>query len=241
MDKKLIVANWKMNGSKKLCDSIMDELSNIQLNNQVVICPPLVYLDYLGGILEKSNLLNIHIGAQNCSAFDGYGSYTGDVSCNMLSDLGIKYIILGHSERRRHYGEVTDILIKKLNLAINNAITPILCLGSDIQDSDVEMDLLSSEIELFMEKIPDLPNKIIVAYEPLWAIGTGLTPKREDIYKITKSIQQHGSFKIIYGGSVSNSNAGEIIQIDGLSGLLIGGASLEPKIFREIIEKSNYL
>lgn len=245
--KPLIVANWKMNPSsltevKQLFNSVVRGLRNIR-NAEVVICPPFLYISNL-----KSQISNLKLGSQDCF-WEQAGAYTGEVSPIMLKDLGCQYVIVGHSERRKYFNEIDEMVNKKIKAALKVKLNPILCIG-EIQEErnqgKVE-SVLKREIALGLKNISaaNLP-KIVIAYEPIWAIGTGNSCDVEEAQKmglfIKKIISQiYGSavskkIRIIYGGSVNSKNAGEYIKEAGFQGLLVGGASLDAKEFIKIVK-----
>lgn len=240
-----IIANWKMNGSQALIKNMIFHLSkaSISPNNEVILCPPYLFLRDLLNYLPQFS-----IGAQNCSSkHKEKGAFTGDISANMLKEVGCKYIILGHSERRSYYQETNDIVKQKAQFAIESNLIPIICIGETLEEKNTNKTLKIIEEQL-ETSLPDNANadNIIIAYEPVWAIGTGLTASNTDIetvhnYILQLLIKKFGSsfenkIKIVYGGSVKVDNAQEIISIKNVHGLLIGGISLIPEDFKRIIE-----
>ncbi|MCP6719008.1 MAG: triose-phosphate isomerase [Patescibacteria group bacterium] len=231
MDKKLIVANWKCNPTtfKKaelLFDLIKKGLKNIK-NVEVVICPPFVYLT----TINKKRETSIKTGGQDCF-WKKKGPFTGEVSPDMLKDLGCRYVIIGHSERRRYFSETDTMINKKLKLTLKKKLKPILCID---KISQVKKDLKGiSRGEI---------KNIVLAYEPLFAIGTGKTASPEKAAEFNLSIKRILGDKvlILYGGSVSSKNARGFIQESGFQGLLIGGASLRAKEFIRIVKNIDSL
>jgi len=215
---KLIIANWKMYLGVK--ESIALAKKTFAGKNETVICPSFAALSEVKKVLNKS----VKLGAQNISWQDG-GALTGEVSAGMLSELGCKYVIVGHSERRRFLKEGELVIREKLKAALAKKIIPILCV-SDIKELLVLNDLVA--------------EKIVVAYEPIWAIGTGRTPTMEEISnmhtkiraKIGKSIK---NVQVIYGGSVDEKNITRILETSGVDGVLVGGASTKLSSWKEII------
>jgi len=235
---KIVVANWKMNGSFKFIDDFvekLDLLENSDSSTCKVICPPFTYLDYFSNKLQ-----NINYGAQECSKYHE-GPYTGDISAEMLKDLNCHFCILGHSERRNFYNEKSSDVAKKSSNCINFDIHPIICVGENLEERKLNKtkDILKKQID---ESIPKIANKknTIIAYEPVWAIGTGLTPTLDEINQIheylKESTKYSEGFRIIYGGSVKSSNFKEIIELENVDGVLIGGASLNFEEFKKILE-----
>ncbi|MEK7503842.1 MAG: triose-phosphate isomerase [Patescibacteria group bacterium] len=208
--KPLIVANWKCNpATLKEAKALFDQVKN----TRAVICPPFVYLSAL-----KAN------GAQDClwasPAGEGGGAYTGEISPLMLKNMGIKYVILGHSERRKYFKETNEMIEKKLQAALKVGLKPILCIDK-------------------ISQIPtDLAAEVVVAYEPLFAIGTGKACNPERAEKMRMAIKRAtgGKNPILYGGSVNAQNARDYIYQAWFQGLLVGGASLKPKEFVDIVK-----
>jgi len=229
------IANWKLNGDFKFIDQFIDDLKTPKDNSKcVVICPTSIHLDYLR---RKKN--NFYVGAQNVSEHEE-GAYTGEISCNALSDLSIDFCIIGHSERRQLFNETNTDVSLKSSRVIEYKIVPIVCIGETLQEKEngKTNDVLSTQLE---ESIPlsSSSENTIIAYEPVWAIGTGLTPSLEEINKTHEFIKNHNSkfadYKILYGGSVRANNAKEIVSLLNVDGALIGGASLKSDDFTKII------
>lgn len=233
---KIIAANWKLNGTFDFIKSYFDILNSLEIKKDVcgIICPPYVYLDKC-----YNQSQSLYIGAQDCSNFNN-GAITGEVSALMLKDINCQFSLVGHSEKRKIFNQTNaDVKLKIENL-ISNGLNPILCIGETLEEKDKGLteEVLKQQVTECLPK--NSSNKeIIIAYEPIWAIGTGLTPSLEEISKIhsfiKKDISNYKNFKIIYGGSVKSSNAREIIALDNIDGLLVGGASLEPSEFSKIL------
>ncbi len=217
--KPLIVGNWKMNPAnlkeaKELFDSVKKGVKNTKA--EVVICPPFLYLDQLKGLT---------LGAQNVS-FELRGAFTGQISATQLKDLGVEYVIVGHSESRKYLHETNEDVNKKLQAVLDAGMTPILCVG-EREDEDRD--------EILKQQIPQGISDIVIAYEPVWAVGTGKNCQPEDVkaaIAIIKSLVQDA--RVLYGGSVKADNAKQYLEIT--DGLLIGGASLIAEEFIKIIE-----
>ena len=229
------VANWKLNGDFKFIDQFIDNLRVPKNNSKcVVICPTSIHLDYLS---RKKN--NFYIGAQNVSE-NHEGAFTGEISCNAFLDLNIEFCILGHSERRQLFNETNNDVCLKSTRVIEYKIVPIVCIGETLEEKEngKTNDVLSKQLE---DSIPISSNadNTIIAYEPVWAIGTGLTPTLDEINKTHEFIKNHNykfsNYKILYGGSVKASNAKEIVSLSNVDGALIGGASLKSDDFTKII------
>lgn len=244
--KTLIVANWKCNPvtfkeAKYLLISIQ-KIKSLARNLEVVVCPPFVYLSGL-----QNKFKNFKLGAQNCF-WEEKGAFTGEVSAKMLKDIGCKYVIVGHSERRRYFLETYEIINKKLKIAIENKLKPILCVGETQEErtKGLVAKILNSQINIALRGIKAKDGKqIIIAYEPVWAIGTGNNCLPKDAQQvrllIKKIITQKFSrvlanrLAILYGGSVNSSNGVYYIKEAGFQGLLVGGASLDPKEFIRLL------
>jgi triosephosphate isomerase len=209
----LVVANWKMNGSPELAKNYNHGVKHGGCS--VVVCPPYHLIAHLSGDFSK--------GAQNCHWADD-GAYTGEVSAKMLSELGASYVILGHSERRQ-MGETTEHVEIKAMAALNAGLTPIISIGEKEGEN---------RDKVLLAQMPK--TDCIIAYEPVWAIGTGRTPTADEIEKAHEFIIAASGRKVIYGGSVNPQNAAEIAAISNVSGFLVGGASLNIDSFNKIIE-----
>ncbi|MDC0625035.1 triose-phosphate isomerase [Alphaproteobacteria bacterium] len=230
------VANWKLNGDFKFIDQFIDNLKLPSDNSKcVVICPTSIHLDYMK---QKKN--NFYVGAQNVSEH-AEGAYTGEISCNALSELNIDFCIIGHSERRHKFNETNNNVSLKSSRVIEYKIIPIICIGETLEEKESRKtnDILSKQLK---DSIPINSNSdnTIIAYEPVWAIGTGLTPTLEEINKTHEFIKNYNSkfvnYKILYGGSVKSNNAKEIVSLSNVDGALIGGSSLKYDDFTKIIE-----
>lgn len=255
MKKPLVAANWKMNKThtefKDFIENFKKELtvSNIfPLHTEVVLCPPFVYLNEIS---EKLNFEGLNFGSQNVSEFDE-GAYTGEISAKMLSSINTKYCIIGHSERRKYYHETYEQLAKKINIALENKLSPIFCCGETIEQRNkneqfavVEEQLNASLFHLSTESI----QKCVIAYEPVWAIGTGLTASTSQAQEMHAFIRDlitrkydfkvSSKIRILYGGSCNSKNAEELFSQNDIDGGLIGGASLNVNEFLKIIIANN--
>ena len=234
---KIIAANWKMNGSITFIDNFLNQLDLINNHNKficTIICPPFVYSQYV-----SNKINNFYLGGQDCSLFQT-GSYTGDISASMLNDIGCQFCIVGHSEKREKFYETDDQVAIKASNSLKSNIHPIVCVGETLaQKKDNQTkEVLSKQIRKSIPKNSNNKNTII-AYEPIWAIGTGLTPSIDEIKDIhnfiKKEIRDYENFQILYGGSVKSTNSNEILNIDSVDGVLVGGASLDIKEFNKIL------
>ena len=231
---KFIVGNWKMNGSVHEKEIMIQALSENNTTNTVVLCLPFTLL---GG--DNKNVL---IGAQNISKHEN-GSYTGDVSGQMIADMGAKYVIVGHSERRFYHHETNEIVFAKASAAIRHNLIPIICVGETLEEYKSNRTI--QVIKEMLDKCLPITGDFIVAYEPRWAIGTGLTPTTKEVTAIHQMIFEylnahgHGGKPVIYGGSINQTNAVAFSSIPHVDGLLIGGASLKVETFLPIIKSVN--
>ena len=230
---KFIVGNWKMNGSRTLLREMIERAAEIKTENRAVLCVPFTMLG------EKSE--NIAFGAQDVSSHER-GAYTGEISAAMLNDADAKYVIVGHSERRMYHDETNDIVREKAARALEFGITPIICVGETMEEKRAgkTLDIITAAVR---ESIPnDVKDDIIVAYEPRWAIGAGITPTSDEIATAHRVIADTLSYMgldgtpILYGASVNLANVSDIVAIANVGGVLIGGASLKPDEFIPIIE-----
>lgn len=252
MRKKIVAGNWKMNKTLQEGLSFSNELKGLLDNKEikcdVVIGAPFIHLSEIAKVLDGTK---INVAAQNCSDKES-GAYTGEVSAEMVASTGADHVILGHSERRAYYHETPELLKEKVSLALSNNLTPIFCVGEVLEEreSDKHFEVVASQLKdsLFELSKEDF-GKLIVAYEPVWAIGTGKTASAEQAQEmhafIRKTIaEKYGkdvadNTSILYGGSCNAGNAKELFSNPDVDGGLIGGASLEPAKFLPIIEAFN--
>ncbi|MFL2886793.1 MAG: triose-phosphate isomerase [Candidatus Pelagibacter sp.] len=240
------IANWKMYGN--IAD-INKSKSLIKLaslkkykKHKIVYCPPYTLLKYFYDKIKNSN---ISIGAQNCHSNSNYAPFTGSVNSKLIKSTGAKYVILGHSENRRN-GESDLLINKKIHSAINENLKVIFCVGEKLSEKKkkITYKVLKKQLNKGLKNVKKFEN-IIIAYEPIWSIGTGIVPKNFELIKNINSIKKilfekkkPSNLKILYGGSVSPNNAKELAQIKEINGFLVGGASLKAKKFIDIIKKS---
>ncbi|MCC2624868.1 MAG: tpiA [Burkholderiales bacterium] len=239
MTKKLIVANWKMNGTSEKVENDLNVYGANQITNSpnVVLALPNLYLHH------ASNLnANFKIASQDVSQFLGYGAYTGEISSRMLLDFKVKYAIIGHSERRQNLDESDILLAKKLENTLNSGIIPIFCIGEEqsVRDSGKYMEFLLAQLGLLTRLNAGI-EELIIAYEPVWAVGTGKVPTGEQIAEIVELINSfvqktlpRAKILVLYGGSVTAKNIAEILQVADIAGVLVGGASLRVDEFTAI-------
>lgn len=251
MNKKLrkpvIAGNFKMNKTPNEARSLIKEM--IPLINkaecEVIVCVPFVDLSVA---LEESYNTNLKVGAQNCH-FEKSGAYTGEVSANMLSSMGVEYVIIGHSERRAYFNETDVTVNKKIRAALDEGLNIILCVGESLEQRDqgIMKEIIRMQVKIALMGVRDSElDKIIIAYEPIWAIGTGKTATSDQADEVCLLIRQligelynedlMNSMIIQYGGSMNAKNAKELLQKPNVDGGLIGGASLKAVDFSSIIE-----
>jgi triosephosphate isomerase len=246
MRKKIVAGNWKMN--KTLHEGIeLAKTINRQVEENeviIVLCPPFIHLAGVAETLTKDSLF---AGGQNCAS-EASGAYTGEVSAEMIRSAGADYVIIGHSERRMYFNESDAILNKKVKLALANDLTPIFCCGEVLAERQAgkHIEIVKSQVEKSLFDLsPEDFSRIVIAYEPVWAIGTGVTATAEQAQEMHKMIREHIAEKygntvasntsIVYGGSCKPSNARELFSNPDVDGGLIGGASLSASDFMGIV------
>jgi triosephosphate isomerase (TIM) len=248
MRKKIVAGNWKMNKTHeegiKLATEIVNMVKDEVRNNaEVVICPPFVSIQNIAKLLDS----RVNAGAQNCSS-KASGAYTGEVSAEMLKAIGVKYVILGHSERREYFKETNAELAEKVNIVLKNGLTPIFCCGETLaqREKGIHIDFVNSQLTESLFHLSDEDfRKVVIAYEPIWAIGTGVTASTAQAQEMHEKIRKHLVSKygktaeetsILYGGSCKPDNAKELFACKDVDGGLIGGASLKSRDFVDIIK-----
>ena len=246
MRRKVIAGNWKMNMLPNEAIKFIEDLTPLVKNtkNEVILCVPFTDLFY--SLLTAQNT-NIKIGAQNMH-FEKSGAYTGEVSGEMLKAINVEYVIIGHSERRQYFNETDESVNKKIKAAFKNGLKPIVCVGETLEEKEAgkTVEIITTQTELALEGLTDEQVKnTIIAYEPIWAIGTGKTATSEDANnsikeirnKIAKIYGQEVAQSVIiqYGGSVKSSNAKELFTMSDIDGGLVGGASLKAEEFSKIV------
>lgn len=251
--KFLIAGNWKMNNglleSVSLAESISKRISNVY-DVDVLVCPPFISLASVKKSIARSLIM---LGAQNMYP-EAKGAFTGEISFSMLRDCGVSYVILGHSERRQLFGETNEFINKKVRVALENNLRPILCVGetADEREAGKTFGVIDEEIKKCLKDIPAVQAKnVVIAYEPIWAIGTGKTATPEiaqevhaHIREVLDAVLGHelaDSIRILYGGSMKASNAEELLKQPDIDGGLIGGASLQAAEFCQIVAIANKL
>jgi len=244
MRTKIVAGNWKMNTTvaegKALAQEIVAALDSVPSDVQLIVAPPFTHLVTVAEVIKGTP---IALSAQNC-ADQTKGAYTGEVAVSMLKDAGCTYTILGHSERREYYGETSEKLVKKIRLALEADIRPIFCVGENLEERNAgkHFDVVGGQIEeVLFQFNSEAMKKIVIAYEPVWAIGTGVTATSEQAQEIHAFIrkfltERFGSevaeaTSILYGGSCKPSNARELFACEDIDGGLIGGAALKAEDF----------
>jgi len=256
--KSIIAGNWKMNGSKSQIDEwfklFFDSLKEYEASNSlkpekipdVLVCMPSIYLDYAQKVAGKYNKtstsLKVFIGAEDCH-YEDSGAFTGNTSPAFLEELGCKYTILGHSERRMYQGETDELIAKKAQKALEHGLTPMIGVGEslEVRESGKHFEHIEKQIVKSTEGVD--VSKVVVAYEPIWAIGTGKVPSENDINEMcgfmkdtlvkAKGIDR-SLLRAIYGGSVKSNNSKAILSLNNVNGVLVGGASLKGDEFFKI-------
>ena len=245
MRKKVIAGNWKMNKSPVDVEKFMENFSTLAKNSDtdVILCVP--YVD-LKTAIDLTAGTNIKIGAQNMH-YEEKGAFTGEISPKMLKDIGVEYVIIGHSERREYYNETDESVNKKIKAAFKYGLKPILCVGESLsqREEGITKSFVTLQVEKALNGLSDEQvSSMIIAYEPIWAIGTGKTASKEDANEVCSWIREKvnelygdvaNMITIQYGGSVKSSNAKDLFDMSDIDGGLVGGASLEPEEFAKIV------
>lgn len=253
MRQKIVAGNWKMNKTFEEANILASEVmgmvgDEVKGNANVIFCVPFPYLATIKNLLGNNS--RISVGAQNCSEHES-GAYTGEVSAVMLKSMNIPYVIIGHSERRQYFGEQGKLLAKKVDVALKHSLTPIFCCGEplEVREKNGHEALVKQQVEesLFHLDAATL-QKVVIAYEPVWAIGTGKTATAQQAQDMHAVIRKHiegkygksiaDSIIILYGGSVNAANAKELFSCPDVDGGLVGGASLKSREFTDIIKSA---
>ena len=237
--KKIVAGNWKMNKTPSEAVALVEELKPLVANEDVdvVFCVPAI--DIIP-VAEAVKGTNIQVGAENMY-FEESGAYTGEIAPNMLTDIGVKYVIIGHSERREYFAETDATVNKKVLKAFEHGITPIICCGETLEQREqgIAVDFIRQQIKIaFLNVTADQAKKAVIAYEPIWAIGTGKTATSDQAEEICAAIREcikevydeatAEAIRIQYGGSMNAGNAAELLAKPDIDGGLVGGASLKP-------------
>lgn len=251
MRAKIVAGNWKMNKTLEEANTLTSEISGmiadeVRGDAKVILCTPFPYLLPIKKLLGDQT--RIAVGAQNCSEHEA-GAYTGEVSAPMLASMHIPYVILGHSERRQYFGEGGALLAKKVDVALKHGLTPIYCCGEplEVRERNEHEALVKQQVEESLFHLDaETIRKVVIAYEPVWAIGTGKTASAQQAQDMHAVIRKHltgkygqaiaDSISILYGGSVNATNAKELFACADVDGGLVGGASLKSREFVEIVK-----
>ncbi|GAB3952815.1 triose-phosphate isomerase [Spirosoma harenae] len=251
MRKKIVAGNWKMNKTSDEAQALLSEVINMVTTEvtgdvTVVLCPPALYLATARQTVAAGG--KIALGAQNCHE-KASGAYTGEISAPMLKSIGVEYVILGHSERRQYFGETNAQLAEKVNSALENGLTPIFCCGEsrDLRENGDYIGFVKNQLtESLFHLSPESFAKVVIAYEPIWAIGTGLTASSAQAQDMHFELRQHiasqygdeiaQDITILYGGSANAQNAAELFAQTDVDGGLIGGASLKAPDFLTVVK-----
>ncbi len=240
MRKNMVAGNWKMNTTPaqglELAQAVAAGRKGVSKDTVVVVAPPFTHLSE---VVKATKGHGVAVAAQNCAA-EAKGAYTGEVSAEMIASLGVEYVILGHSERRQYYGETSEVLAKKMAQALANRLTPIFCVGESLgeREDGRHEAVVGEQLEVLLSLSAEDFGRVVVAYEPVWAIGTGRTATAEQAQDMHAFIRGrlkakfgHGDCTILYGGSANPANAHELFGKPDVDGGLIGGASLKAADF----------
>ena len=244
--RNIVVGNWKMNGSLEQASTLVGQMvagtSNIH-STDIVVCPPNIYLQHVSQLLDSTK--NVKLGAQNLSEHAN-GAYTGEVSSSMLREVGCEYVICGHSERRQYQRETDQIVANKVMSATNSGLIPIACVGESLEDRQTNNTrfVVERQLDAILNRCEsNVLDQLLIAYEPIWAIGTGKAATPDQIQEVHEMIRNRvGTFsssvaegcRILYGGSVTDDNAESVLAQDDVDGCLVGGASLNSAQFLAI-------
>ncbi len=243
MRKNMVAGNWKMNTSPsegvELAKAVTEGRREIDKSTEVVVAPPFTHLSE---VVKATKGMGVAVAAQNCAA-EAKGAYTGEVSAQMIAALGVEYVILGHSERRQYYGETGEVLTKKMARVLENRLRPIYCVGESLEEREAERQeqVVGEQLEVVLALTPEQFAQVVVAYEPVWAIGTGRTATSDQAQAMHAFIRKTLAARfgdvaadgctILYGGSANPGNACELFSKRDVDGGLIGGASLKADDF----------
>ena len=235
------IANWKMFGGLNTLNSLHKVIKFFKYfrknkKTKIIYCPPSTLIRPM---FKKLKDTGIDVGAQNCHQNHSYGAYTGSINSLMLKNVGAKFVIIGHSENR-NAGETNKLINLKIKSALKSGLKVIFCIGETLKEKrkKITKQVLNKQIKLGLNKIKDKKN-VIIAYEPVWSIGSGIVPKTNELFEIVNFIKKnYTKYKVLYGGSVNPKNINELKTINNIDGYLIGGASQDYKKFIDIIKKT---
>jgi triosephosphate isomerase len=253
MRKPLIAGNWKMNKDVKEAIALVNEIKRAVFdieNVDIVVCPPFTDLSDVDEMLAESN---VALGAQNCY-WEKEGAFTGEISTDMLKSVGCRYVIIGHSERRQYFGETDETVNKRIKAAIDAGLIPIMCIGEVLQEREENktLDVVRAQITEGLKGFDEaFLDPMVIAYEPVWAIGTGKTAtpdQAQEVHAFIRGLLRDsfsesfsGSRRILYGGSIKPDNIEALMREEDVDGGLVGGASLKAENFIDLIEKTSRL
>ena len=247
--KAIIAGNWKMNKTASEAAKLVDELIPAvkDASCEVVICTP--YTDLVTAV-EKTKGTNIHVGAENVH-FEKSGAFTGEISADMLTDLGVEYVVIGHSERRQYFAETNETVNKRTKAALAGGLKPIICVGEslDQREQGVTEELVRMQVKIALNGVTaDELKNVVIAYEPIWAIGTGKTATADDAQEVCGAIRETlaqifgqktaDGIRVLYGGSAKPGNIAELVAKPDVDGALVGGASLKAEDFSQMVIKA---
>lgn len=242
----LLAANWKMHLTRREAKTLVEDLLQQigDTKNEVLLCPPAILVDTVQAALGNSK---IAVGTQNMH-FEDQGAFTGEISAAMVKDAGCKFVVIGHSERRAMFGDTDEVCAKKVNQADANGIVPVLCVGESLEQREkgITNNVISEQLTGSLAGLNlDSGDRLVVAYEPVWAIGTGRTATPEDAEAVVKFIREKlaekygeriaSAIRILYGGSVKPGNVDSLMAQPNIDGALVGGAALEAESFARIV------
>ncbi len=243
---RLIAANWKMNKTisetEEYIKNFIPLVKDVN-DREILLCPPFTSLQVAGELLKDTN---IKLGAQNCF-YEKKGAFTGEISLDMIKETRASYVIVGHSERRHIFGENDELINKKVTAVLEAGLRPILCVGEKLEErnSGITFKVVETQLKIGLSGIEEYIDRIDIAYEPVWAIGTGVPATPEDAKEVHSFIREtlrrlnpdaKGNSRILYGGSVKPENASEFMKYEEINGLLVGTASLDPDSFSKIVK-----
>ena len=231
----IVALNNKCNLTKEEFEKYIGELTNIKSNHQLKLCPTFLHV---GTASEKING-KIDLGAQNVSC-NTKGAHTGEVSAEQLNSFGVTYCIVGHSERRAEEKETNEEIKEKIERLFEYNITPILCIGESREEREANTykEVITEELSVALDSLPEEQrNRVIIAYEPIWSIGTGLIPTNEQIEEVNNFIKAKYNNKVLYGGSANDNNIDELKKCSSIDGYLLGGLSLKPDNLQDFVNK----
>ncbi|NEN75628.1 triose-phosphate isomerase [Pelistega sp. NLN82] len=240
MRQRLVMGNWKMNGNLRSNSDLLSAIARAEPESaQVVVCPPFPYLAQAQSVLSNTP---IQWGAQDISLYEK-GAYTGEVSVGMLNDFACQWVIVGHSERRAYHAETSDTVAAKAKIALQHGLTPVVCVGELLSEREEgrTLSVIEAQLSPVLALGTEVVKALVIAYEPVWAIGTGLTATPEQAQEVHAFIRQLLSrigaeqVRIVYGGSVKANNASRLFSMPDIDGALVGGAALDAKEFLAIV------